>query len=226
MRLVLVANRRSGSGRTDGERIAGLLTGRGAAVTARAAAAAGVPLAVLPAGTANDFATALNLPRDLERACALAADPAARTRHREVGEANGHPFVNAAAAGLTAPHTPCTVRCDGETVFDGDAWQVVVAVSGAFGGGANIGGTRADDGRLHVAIVPAGSRLALARHGYRMRRAMLTRQGDVPHHRGRVIDVDVAAGTEFNVDGDLRRLEPPRFTLADGGVQVVVPVRR
>jgi diacylglycerol kinase family enzyme len=283
MRIVLVANRRSG-GRTDGDRVAALLTGHGAkvitrglddlgeplpatdrlvvaggdgsiGVAARAARAAGVPLAVLPTGTANDFATALGLPRDLARACALAADPDARTQHREVGEAGGHPFVNAATAGLsavasrratphkarlgrfayvlgairaglTAPHTPCTVRCDGETVFDGAAWQVVVAVSGAFGGGANIGGTRPDDDRLDVAVVPAGSRLALARHGYRMRRAKLTRQTDVPHHRGRAIDVGVPAGTEFNVDGDLRRLEPPLFTLAAGGVEVIVPGRR
>jgi diacylglycerol kinase (ATP) len=281
MRIVLVANRKSGSGRTDGDRIRALLTGNGAEVTtrglddlgeplpatdrlvvaggdgsigvaARAARAAGVPLAVLPTGTANDFATALDLPRDLERACALAADPAARTQRREVGEVAGHPFVNAAAAGLSAvasrlakphkarlgrlayalgavraglgaPHTPCTVRCDGETVFDGDAWQVVVAVSGAFGGGANIGGTHPDDDRLDVAVVPARSRLALVRHGYRMRRGLLTRQPDVPHHRGRTIDVDVPAGTQFNVDGDLRRLEPARFTLADGGFEVVVP---
>lgn len=283
MRIVLVANRKSGSGRTDGDHIAGLLTGHDAEVTprdlgdldeplpatdrlvvaggdgsigvaARAARAAGVPLAVLPTGTANDFANALGLPRGLEQACALAADPAAHTQRREVGEVAGHPFVNAAAAGLSAvasrlakphkerlgrfayavgafraglsaPHTPCVVRCDGETVFGGDAWQVVVAVSGAFGGGSNIGGTRPDDDRLDVAVVPAASRLALVRHGYRMRRAMLTQQADVPHHRGATIDVEVPAGTQFNVDGDLRRLEPARFTLA-GGVDVVVPVRK
>jgi diacylglycerol kinase (ATP) len=283
MRIVLVANRRSGSGRTDGDRIQSLLEARGADVTpldldhlgdplpgtdrlvvaggdgsigvaARAAHRAGVRLAVLATGTANDFATALGLPRDLEEACALAADPDAPVQRREIGEVGGRPFVNAAAAGLsavasrlatphkarlgrfayafgavraglTAPHTPCTVRCDGESVFDGDAWQVVVAVSGAFGGGSNIGGTRHDDDRLDVAVVPAESRLALARHGYHMRRAMLTQQRDVPHHRGREIEVTVPAGTEFNVDGDLRELDPARFTLVDGGVEVVVPAR-
>jgi diacylglycerol kinase family enzyme len=283
MRIVLVANRLSGSGRTDGDRIQSLLAGRGADVTpldlddlgkplpetdrlviaggdgsiggaARAAHLAGVPLAVLATGTANDFATALRLPKDLEEACALAADPDAPVQRREIGEAGGHPFVNAAAAGLsavasrlakphkarlgrfayafgavraglTAPHTPCTVRCDGDTVFAGDAWQVVVAVSGAFGGGSNIGGTRHDDEHLDVAVVPARSRVSLARHGYHMRRAMLTQQEDVPHHRGRAIDVEVPPGTEFNVDGELRALDPARFTLVDGGVEVVVPER-
>lgn len=281
MRIVLVANRLSGSGRTDGDRVRALLTGHGAdvhpldlddldrplpdldrlvvaggdgsiGVAARAANRAGVPLAVLATGTANDFATALGLPKDLEAACALAADPDAPTQRREIGLVGGRPFVNAAAvglsavasrlakphkarlgrfayafgalrAGLTAPHTPCAVRRDGETVFDGDAWQVVVAVSGAFGGGANIGGTRHDDDRLDVAVVPAGSRLSLVRHGYHMRRAMLTQQQDVPHHRGHEIEVDLPAGAEFNVDGDLRRFDPARFTLADGGFEVVVP---
>lgn len=283
MRIVLVANRLSGSGRTDGDRIRELLSGHGTdvqavgldeldeplpeadrvvvaggdgsiGVAARAASLSGLPLAVLATGTANDFATALGLPKDLEAACALAADPAAPTQRREIGAAGGRPFVNAAAAGLsavasrlakphkarlgrfayafgavraglTAPHTPCAIRCDGQTVFDGDAWQVVVAVSGAFGGGSNIGGTRHDDDNLDVAVVPAASRLALARHGYHMRRAMLTQQEDVPHHRGKQIEVDVPPGTEFNVDGDLRELTPAHFTLLDEGVEVVVPRR-
>ncbi|MGB3441334.1 MAG: diacylglycerol kinase family protein [Actinophytocola sp.] len=282
MRIVLVANRLSGSGRTDADRILELITDAGAeaetrgldqldeplpagtervvvaggdgsvGVAARAAAGAGVPLAVLPTGTANDFANALNLPTELAKACGLATDPAARTEHREIGLACGQPFVNAAAAGLssvasrlakphkkrlgalayafgavraglTAPHTPCRVLVDGDQVFDGDAWSVVVAVSGAFGGGSNIGGTRHDDDHLDVAVVPARSRFALVRHGYHMRRGMLTQQDDVPHHRGRVIEVDVPPGTEFNVDGDPRPLEPARFTLLDGGVRVVVP---
>lgn len=34
---------------------------------------------------------------------------------------------------------------------------------------------------------------------------------------------DLPRGTEFNVDGDLRRLEPARFTLADGGFEMLVP---
>jgi diacylglycerol kinase family enzyme len=280
VRIALVANQLSGSGRTDTVRVRDFLAGFGAdvhpvglselgdplpddvervvvaggdgsvGVAARAANRAEVPLAVLPTGTANDFATTLGLPTDLQTACLLAVDANASVRHREIGLAGDHPFVNAAAAGLsavasrlatphkarlgafayalgaaraglTAPHTPCTVRCDGVTVFTGDAWQVVVAVSGAFGGGSNIGGTRTDDERLDVAVVPAGSRLKLVRIGYHMRRGMLTQQEDVPHHRGAVVELELPPGTEFNVDGDLRRFEPARFTLLPGGVDVV-----
>ena len=45
------------------------------------AAAADLPLAVIPTGTANDFARALDIPRDLEAACALAAH---ETRERPI----------------------------------------------------------------------------------------------------------------------------------------------
>ncbi|MDQ3887615.1 MAG: hypothetical protein M3308_11555 [Actinomycetota bacterium] len=221
-------------------------------VAADAARAAGIPLAVVPTGTANDFVRAQGIPEDLEQACALAADPATATRRCELGRVGAHPFVNTAAAGLstvanrlaeqhkpqlgplayvvgaleaglTAPTLPCRVRCDGQERFAGDVWQVVVGVTGAFGGGSGIGGTRPDDGRLDAAVVPAGSRVGLARRAYAMRRGRLTAQRDVNHYRARVIEVDLPPGTPFNIDGDVRECDPARFELVTGGVQIVVP---
>jgi diacylglycerol kinase family enzyme len=221
-------------------------------VAAEAACDAGVPLAVVPTGTANDFARAQGLPVNLERACALAAGPSATTRCCEIGRVGAHPFVNAAAAGLsavasrlaephkprlgplayavgalraglTAPTLPCQVRCDGRECFAGDVWQVVIGVTGAFGGGSGIGGTRGDDGRLDVAVVPAGSRAGLVRRAYAMRRGRLTAQRDVSHHRGRIIEVELPPGTPFNVDGDVRECDEARFELVPGGVHLVVP---
>ncbi|MEA2190035.1 MAG: hypothetical protein QOI73_156, partial [Solirubrobacteraceae bacterium] len=49
-------------------------------LTALVAAEMDLPLAVIPVGTANDFARALELPLELEQACALARDPKAATR--------------------------------------------------------------------------------------------------------------------------------------------------
>lgn len=287
VRLALAVNPRSGT-RTDALRINRLLERGGArvaqltmddlarpmphgvdrvviaggdgsiGVAARAAHATGVPLAVVPTGTANDFARALGLPTDLDRACELAADPGAATRHHEVGTVGARgdelPFVNAATAGLSAvasryaaphkpslgslayalgavqaglsaPPLPCRVHCDGTERFAGDVWQVVVAVTGAFGGGSDIGGTRHDDGELDVAVVPAGRRAALLRRAYGMRRGRLTAQPDVGHHRGRVVELTLPDRTPFNVDGDLRECHPPRFALLPGGVEVVVPAR-
>ncbi len=276
MHLAVVTNQRSGRG-TERDRILRLLSHRGVEISpfdvadlpvdlpdvdrlviaggdgslgnaARTANANGVPLAVLPTGTANDFANAAGIPKDLEAACRLAAT-GARTLHHEVGLHGDLAFVNVAAAGLsavasriakphkkrlgalayplaavragiTAPPIDCRVLVDGAEVFAGKAWQVVVAVTGAFGGGSAIGGTRRDDGLLDVAAVPAGSRVALAKYGYGMRRGHLTSLRDVHHHRGNRIAVETTS--EFNVDGELRELDPVDFTLLSGGVDVVV----
>ncbi|HTN24743.1 MAG TPA: diacylglycerol kinase family protein [Solirubrobacteraceae bacterium] len=214
------------------------------------AATLGVALAVLPVGTANDFARAQGLPLDLDDACALARDPGAATRHAELGLAGARPFVNAAAAGLSVvaaraakPHKSrlgplayavgalragataaplrCAVSCDGDERFAGRAWQVVVGATGAFGGGSEIGGTRADDAQLDVAVVPAGSRAGLVRRAYGMRAGSLTSQSDVAHERGGVIDVRIDGAASFNVDGELCRCEPAHFALRPGGFEVV-----
>lgn len=210
-----------------------------------------VPLAVVAVGTANDFARAKELPLDdIEGACALARDPGAVTRHAELGLAGGRPFVNAAAAGLSVvaahaakPHKPrlgplayavgaikagltakplrCAVACDGAQRYDGPAWQVVVGVTGAFGGGSEIGGTSERDARLDVAVVPAGSRIGLVRRAFGMRTGRLTEQAGVEHERGAVVEVDVAGHPAFNVDGETCRCEPARFALRPGGFDVV-----
>ena len=214
------------------------------------AAKLGVPLAVIAVGTANDFARAKDLPLDLADACALARDATAPTAPAELGMAGNRPFVNAAAAGLsvvaahaakphksrfgplayaigavraavTAKPLQCTVTCDGERRSSGKAWQVVVAVTGAFGGGSEIGGTRVGDGRLDVAIVPAGSRVGLVRRAYGMRAGRLTKQSDVTHERGATIDLELDDDQGFNVDGETCRCEPAHFTLHDGGFELV-----
>ncbi len=215
------------------------------------AAMLGVPLAVIAVGTANDFARAKGLPLDLDEACRLARDPAAPTTRAELGWAGERPFVNAAAAGLsvaaahaaqphksrfgplaytlgalkagvTAPTLCCVIACDGAARYAGNAWQVVVGVTGAFGGGSEIGGMRPDDGRLDVAVIPAGSRAGLVRRAYGMRAGTLTAQHDVTHERGARIEVVIAGHPTFNVDGEICRCEPPRFSLHEGGFDVVV----
>ena len=220
-------------------------------LTALLAAELGVPLAVVPVGTANDFARALGIPLDLEEACALARDPSARIRHAELALADRRPFVNAASTGLSVvaarqarPHksrlgplayavgaikaaataTPLRYRvhCDGQPCHEGRAWQVVVGATGAFGGGSEIGGTDPDDGLLDVAIVPAGSRAGLARRAWGMRNGRLTRQSGVQHHRAATIEVDVEGRrATFNVDGEVCRCDPARFALRPGGFEIV-----
>jgi diacylglycerol kinase (ATP) len=200
---------------------------------ASAAAVAGVPLAVLPTGTANDFARAVGLPADVAEACALAADPGAAVRPLDLGLAATRPFVNAAGAGLgpaaarsarplkralgplayavgavhagaTARPLRVTVVADGVEAFAGEAWQIVVGNTGAFGGGASTGAADPSDGALDVAVVPAGSRVLLARHAHGMRTGRLVDQDDVVWARGAAIGVEGA--DTYNIDGELCRV--------------------
>jgi len=215
-----------------------------------AAAVADLPLAVVPTGTANDFARAVDLPLDLEAACAVAAR-ATTERPIDVLRAGDRPFLNAASvglsviaahrarplkrplgplayavgavrAGLTAHPLRCHVRADGRQVFTGAAWQVIVAGTGAFGGGARIDAADAGDRLIDVAVLEAGSRAALARHALAMRSGALTERPGVRHARGREVVLDVSRGTCFNVDGELCRIEPARFSTRGERVGIVV----
>jgi diacylglycerol kinase (ATP) len=73
------------------------------------AGGANLPLGVMAAGTANDFARGMGLPQDLEEAARLAVR-GTRLRALELGwmaapggDSKGRPFVNVASLGLPAP---------------------------------------------------------------------------------------------------------------------------
>ena len=85
----------------------------------------------------------------------------------------------------------------------------MVACTGAFGGGSGIGAADATDGELDVVIIPAGSRVALARRAWGLRTQTIERQRKVEHFVGRVVAVDGAG--ELNCDGEF----------VDGGLERV-----
>jgi diacylglycerol kinase family enzyme len=112
---------------------------------------------------------------------------------------------------------------DGELAFDGGCWQLIVAVTGAFGGGSGVGVSDPHDGELDVVVLPAGSRAGLARRAWGLRRGTIAQQRGVPHRRGRVVEVTVPAGTEVNVDGEIRAGGLGRATARAGAYRLVVP---
>ncbi len=208
----------------------------------------GVPLAVIPAGTANDFARAHDLPLDADAAIELAAR-GTDTRRLELGRIDGRPFVNVASAGLapvaarhahdhkprlgplayligavragaTAHPVACDVRVDGEPLYAGKAWQIIVSVSGAFGGGSSVDAAEPDDGRLHVTVVPAGSRVALAWRAFGLRRGHIAEQRGVVTDEGREVDLGLTVGAELNLDGEL--CDPGHLTVEPGAFSLVV----
>ena len=62
--------------------------------------ATGLPLGVLPLGTANDFARSIDVPADLDAAIQVIGE--GLTHEVDVGEVNGRPFFNVASIGLAA----------------------------------------------------------------------------------------------------------------------------
>jgi diacylglycerol kinase (ATP) len=216
---------------------------------AAAAAISGVPLAVVPAGTANDFARALGLPDDLATACRLAVR-GTKTRALELGRMDDRPFVNVASvglppvaaqkarewkrplgtvayalgalrAGLTAKPLECTLRCDGAVAFSGPAWQVTVACTGAFGAGSRV---EADpfDGSLDAVVVEATRRAVLVVRAYGLRRGALESQPGVRSFRGRRLKLEAPAGTAYNVDGEIVEADGASFSAVPGAFEVVV----
>ncbi|MBA2644779.1 MAG: hypothetical protein H0U80_04980, partial [Solirubrobacterales bacterium] len=131
--------------------------------------------------------------------------------------------AGAVRAASSADPIFCRVTVDGREVFAADSWQVIVAVTGAFGGGSELGSADPEDGRLDVAVLPAGSRLGLARRAWGMRRGTICAQPDVIHHQGREIVLELPEGTELNVDGEVVvAATPERATLDHHAFALVV----
>jgi diacylglycerol kinase (ATP) len=221
------------------------------ASAAAAAGGAGVPLALIPAGTANDFAHRMGLPLELAAACRLAVR-GTRLAEMELGWMGKRPFVNVASAGLpgpaartaarwkrtlgtlgyaagalaagaTATALPVKVDCGDRRLFEGDAWQVTVAASGAFGAGARISEADPHDGSLELVAIAAGPRPGLVGLAYRLRRGSLPDHRRAQHERCGAAVVQVPDGTAWNVDGEVLEHGTASFHGQAAAFRLVVP---
>jgi diacylglycerol kinase (ATP) len=222
----------------------------GVGPAAERAGDAGVPLAVIPSGTANDFARRMRLPTDPRDAARLAV----RGEHRrrlDLARMGDRPFVNVATAGLSVDATRraaplkrvlgplayfvgagvtavagkplgCAVDVDERRVFQGRAWQVMVACSGAFGAGSVVDEAEPDDGLLDLVVIQAGRRLRLVQHAHGLREGRITSQPGVLSTRGSRVSLGLPRGARLNVDGEVLPAVS-QITIAPGHFQVVVP---
>ena len=186
-------------------------------------------LAVLPVGTANLFAGALELPTEPADVVALDQQrPAAHDRHRPC---NGEPFIVMAGTGFDAAmvdeadsskerlgmiaylragfHEARTrkpfdaqVVVDGNAVFSGEATSVIVGNVGTLKGGVvAFPGAAVDDGLLDIGIVTAEG---MRQWASLMVATVRKRQRESPHaqlSRGREIGVALDGKHRFQLDG-------------------------
>jgi YegS/Rv2252/BmrU family lipid kinase len=186
-------------------------------------------LAVLPVGTANLFAGALQLP--VEPADVVAMISSGQRRTIDTGRCNGEPFIVMAGTGFDAAmvdaadsskerlgmiaylragfHEARTRRpfeakvvVDGKEIFSGEGTSVIVGNVGTLKGGVvAFPGAAVDDGLLDVGIVTAEG---MRQWASLMVATVRKRQRESPHaqlSRGREISIALDGKHRFQLDG-------------------------
>lgn len=212
---------------------------------------AGLPLGVLPLGTANDFARTIGVPQDPVAAAAVIA--AGVTRRVDVGDVNGIPFLNVASIGLSAALarslTVETKRRFGPLSYLITSLKVVLqarSFSGVlrsaagvsrfrtlqlavgngryYGAGMTVAPQAAiDDGLLDLYSLETTRLWRLAMLAPAIRSGEHHHAPEVRSERGAWFEVVTSRPRPINVDGEIRGMTPARFSLRPRVLEVFAP---
>jgi YegS/Rv2252/BmrU family lipid kinase len=213
----------------------------------------GLPLGILPLGTANDLARTLGLPTALDKAAQVIAD--GHTRAIDLGEVNGILYFNVASVGFSATlarrltaeakrrfgvfgyalaasrilaeSSPFRV----EIVHDGKTerartLQVSVGNGRFYGGGMAVEEDAApDDGRLDVYSLEVPHWWHLIKLAPAMRRGTHGRSKHVRVFRTTELSLLTRRRHDVNADGELVTTTPARFSIRPKAIRVLYPNR-
>ena len=216
-------------------------------------AGTGVPLAIVPAGTANLLATNLDIPKDIE----AAVEAGLRGAHRsiDVGRFNGERFAVMAGAGLdaamiqdadaglkdrfgriayvwtgaqniTTKPFKAKIRIDGATWFDDETSCILVGnVGSLFGGIEAFDDARPDDGMLELGVVTAQSALEWTRTIARTALGTTAKSPFVQMTRAKTIEVKMNRKVLYELDGgDREKVKSFQIEVEPAAIEVCVPV--
>jgi YegS/Rv2252/BmrU family lipid kinase len=192
-------------------------------------AGTGVPVAIVPTGTANLLASNLGIPADIAEAVHIAFEGA--QRKLDLGVLNGEHFAVMAGTGFDAlmirdadrgmkdrlgrlayvktgwrhldgSSTETRIRIDGTDWFEGEASCVLLGNVGTITGGLKpFADARPDDGWLEVGVATAKGKLQWLRTLGRMAVGRAERSPFVRRTRAREIDVKLGRKLPYELDG-------------------------
>ncbi|MGH7481679.1 MAG: diacylglycerol/lipid kinase family protein [Longimicrobiales bacterium] len=209
-------------------------------------------LAVVPTGTANDFAAGLGLPLEVRDAIDVAVG--GRARPVDVALANRRAFVNVSTGGFGADATKPTpsdakrrlgpwaylvggvkkivelkpmrarFRADGELLHEGKFMLFAVGNARQTGGGTFLT-PRAEfgDGRLDVVIVPGMSRVDFLALLPDLRAGSHLQSRDVLYAQAARFDVEAESSLNVNVDGEPLSGRRFRYEVSARPIMVMCP---
>ena len=208
-----------------------------------------LPIAILPVGTANDFANYLGMPRDVYEACnqILKSD----VKKIDLGKINDKYFVNVASTGL---FTDISQKMDmnlkntigklayyvkgieqlpnfrklkikvnsGEVLFDGDMYLMLVFNGQTAGNLKFAYNAKVDDGLLDVIIIKAGIMKNILNIFIKMiRNEHLENVEGIVYFKTSKLEIECYEDIVTDIDGEKGPEFPLRITCEKGGISIL-----
>lgn len=206
----------------------------------------------IPLGTVNDFARALTIPTDPEKAVSLLKN-STTTKYVDIGKINNDYFINVIAIGALAEATfqvspkqktklgPLAYILEGvkalsskssfdvqieqnNEIWENDVLLVLVTLTNSVGGFENLApDTKVDDGKLHIFAIEEASALQVIKLAGSTITGNLKDNDKVTYLTTTSAKFTSTHSLKANVDGDAGSELPLDVKVLPGHIEIIVP---